>query len=41
MHMKEAYGTINLEMIRELSEAHGISGCEKVVNPCLRRNHIR
>ena len=31
--MKEAYGEMNLEMIKELSEAHGISGCEKEVTP--------
>lgn len=37
MHMKEAYGRINLEMIRELSEAHGISGCEKEVSRIMKK----
>ena len=35
--MKEAYGRINLEMIRELSEAHGISGCEKEVSRIMKK----
>ena len=29
---KEPYGNINLDLIREMSEAHGISGCEKEVS---------
>ena len=28
--MEQAIGDINLEMLKELSEAHGISGNEKV-----------
>ncbi|WP_416327605.1 M42 family metallopeptidase [[Eubacterium] hominis] len=35
--MKEAYGEMNLEMIAELSEAHGISGCEKEVSRIMKK----
>lgn len=35
--MKEAYGEMNLEMIQEMSEAHGISGCEKEVSRVMKK----
>ena len=35
--MIEAYGEMNLEMIKELSEAHGISGCEKEVSRVMKK----
>lgn len=31
------YGTMNLQMIQELSEAHGISGCEKEVSRVMKK----
>ena len=33
--MEQAIGDINLEMLKELSEAHGISGNEKEVDESL------
>ena len=34
---KEPYGNINLDLIREMSEAHGISGCEKEVSRVMKK----
>lgn len=34
---KQAYGEMNLELIKEMSEAHGISGCEKEVSRVMRK----
>lgn len=33
---KEPYGEMNIELIKEMSEAHGISGCEKEVSRVMR-----
>lgn len=35
--MKEAYGNINLEMLKEFSEVHGIAGNEKYVSRVMRK----
>lgn len=35
--MERAYGEMNLEMIKEMSEAHGISGCEKEVSRIMKK----
>ena len=35
---KEPYGNINLDLIREMSEAHGISGCEKEVSRVMKKD---
>lgn len=34
---REPYGEMNLELIKEMSEAHGISGCEKEVSRVMRK----
>lgn len=34
---KEPYGKMNLELIQEISEAHGISGCEKEVSRVMKK----
>lgn len=34
---KKPYGTMNLQMIQQLSEAHGISGCEKEVSRIMKK----
>lgn len=34
---KEVYGEMNLDMIKEMSEAHGISGCEKEVSRIMKK----
>ena len=35
--MEQAIGDINLEMLKELSEAHGISGNEKEVSRMMKK----
>lgn len=35
--MEKAYGEVNLEMLKEMSEAHGISGCEKEVSRIMKK----
>ena len=35
--LKEPYGKMNLDMIKEMSEAHGISGCEKEVSRIMKK----
>lgn len=35
--MTKPYGTMNLDMLKEMSEAHGISGCEKEVSRIMKR----
>ena len=35
---KEAIGDINLEMLKEFSEAHGISGNEKEVSRIMKKD---
>ena len=34
---KEPYGKINIDLIKEMSEAHGISGCEKEVSRVMKK----
>lgn len=34
---REPYGTMDLEFIKEMSEAHGISGCEKEVSRVMKK----
>lgn len=38
--MEQAIGDINLEMLKELSEAHGISGNEKEVSRMMKKLFI-